>query len=192
MNYPHKKKTTISNEKSITFGKRGMSFEDDLNRSNEYYLATNRAVIHKKPTPVQIVKVNYPKRAAAVITEAYFRTPSTTDFNGIFKGHYIDFEAKETSNATIFPLQNLHPHQVQHMSQVAKHGGITFLLVKFSKFNEIYLLPSEKLTEFWQQYRLGNRRSIRREEFQEYGTLIPEGAYPRIDYLSLVDKLYLS
>lgn len=78
------------------------------------------------------------------------------------------------------------------MSQVAKHGGITFLLVKFSKFNEIYLLPSEKLTEFWQQYRLGNRRSIKREEFQEYGTLIPEGAYPRIDYLSLVDKLYLS
>lgn len=192
MNYPHKKKATISNEKSITFGKRGMSFEDDLNRSNEYYLATNRAVIHKKPTPVQIVKVNYPKRAAAVITEAYFRTPSTTDFNGIFKGHYIDFEAKETSNATIFPLQNLHAHQVQHMSQVAKHGGITFLLVKFSKFNEIYLLPSEKLTEFWQQYRLGNRRSIKREEFQEYGTLIPEGAYPRIDYLSLVDKLYLS
>ncbi len=169
-----------------------MSFEDDLNRSNEYYLATNRAVIHKKPTPVQIVKVNYPKRAAAVITEAYFRTPSTTDFNGIFKGRYIDFEAKETSNATIFPLQNLHAHQVQHMSQVAKHGGITFLLVKFSKFNEIYLLPSEKLTEFWQQYRLGNRRSIKREEFQEYGTLIPEGAYPRIDYLSLVDKLYLS
>ena len=38
---------------------------------------------------------------AAVITEAYFRTPSTTDFNGIFKGRYIDFEAKETSNATI-------------------------------------------------------------------------------------------
>ena len=77
MNYPHKKKSTVisksSSEKTITFGKRGMSFEDDLNRSNEYYLSTNKAVIHKKPTPVQIVKVNYPKRAAAVITEAYFR-----------------------------------------------------------------------------------------------------------------------
>lgn len=195
MNYPHKKKIAVSsnhsNEKTITFGKRGMSFEDDLNRSNEYYLSTNKAVIHKKPTPVQIVKVNYPKRAAAVITEAYFRTPSTTDFNGIFKGRYIDFEAKETSNVTIFPLQNLHAHQVEHMSQVLKHNGIVFLLVKFSKFNEIYLLPGEKLIEFWQQYKIGSRRSIKREEFSEYGTLIKEGAYPRIDYLKVVEQLFL-
>ena len=137
VNYPHKKKATLTSEKNISFGKRGMSFEDDLTKSNEHYLAANKAVIHKKPTPVQIVKVHYPKRAAAVITEAYFRTPSTTDFNGIFKGRYIDFEAKETSNATIFPLQNLHEHQVNHMIEVKKHGGITFLLVKFSKFNEI-------------------------------------------------------
>ena len=195
MNYPHKKKSTVisksSSEKTITFGKRGMSFEDDLNRSNEYYLSTNKAVIHKKPTPVQIVKVNYPKRAAAVITEAYFRTPSTTDFNGILKGHYIDFEAKETSNVTIFPLQNLHAHQVEHMAQVLKHGGIVFLLVKFSKFNEIYLLPGEKLIEFWQQYKLGSRRSIKREEFLEHATLINEGAYPRIDYLKVVEELFL-
>ena len=91
VNYPHKKKATLTSEKTISFGKRGMSFEDDLAKSNEHYLAANKAVIHKKPTPVQIVKVHYPKRAASVITEAYFRTPSTTDFNGIFKGRYIDF-----------------------------------------------------------------------------------------------------
>ena len=76
VNYPHKKKATLTSEKTISFGKRGMSFEDDLAKSNEHYLAANKAVIHKKPTPVQIVKVHYPKRAAAVITEAYFRTPS--------------------------------------------------------------------------------------------------------------------
>ena len=116
---------------------------------------------------------------------------STTDFNGIFKGRYIDFEAKETSNVTIFPLQNLHAHQVEHMSQVLKHNGIVFLLVKFSKFNEIYLLPGEKLIEFWQQYKIGSRRSIKREEFSEYGTLIKEGAYPRIDYLKVVEQLFL-
>ena len=179
VNYPHKKKATLTSEKNISFGKRGMSFEDDLTKSNEHYLA------------VQIVKVHYPKRAAAVITEAYFRTPSTTDFNGIFKGRYIDFEAKETSNATIFPLQNLHEHQVNHMIEVKKHGGITFLLVKFSKFNEIYLLPCENLAKFWQEYKLGNRRSIRREEFAQYGTKIPEGAFPRIDYLKVVEELFL-
>ncbi|HAX73405.1 MAG TPA: Holliday junction resolvase RecU [Firmicutes bacterium] len=191
MNYPHKKKLVSPTTSSTNFGKRGMSFEDDLQRSNDFYLANGIAVIHKKPTPVQIVKVHYPKRAAAVITEAYFRTPSTTDFNGIYKGKYIDFEAKETSNVTIFPLQNLHSHQVEHMKQVANQGGIVFLLVNFSKFNEIYLLPSEKLIDFWQQYKVGTRKSIKLEEFKTFGTLIKQGAYPRIDYLKVVDELFL-
>ena len=193
VNYPHKKKPTLksTSEKTISFGKRGMSFEDDLTKSNEHYLAANKAVIHKKPTPVQIVKVHYPKRAAAVITEAYFRTPSTTDFNGVFKGKYIDFEAKETLNATLFPLQNLHEHQVNHMMAVNKNGGITFLLVKFAKFNEIYLLPCENLATFWQEYKLGSRRSISRKEFAQYGTMIPEGAFPRIDYLKVVEERFL-
>ena len=52
VNYPHKKKATLTSEKTISFGKRGMSFEDDLAKSNEHYLAANKAVIHKKPTPV--------------------------------------------------------------------------------------------------------------------------------------------
>ena len=47
--------------------------EDELNESNEYYLSRGIAVIHKKPVPVQIVKVSYPARSAARITEAYFR-----------------------------------------------------------------------------------------------------------------------
>ena len=193
VNYPHKKKPTLksTSEKTISFGKRGMSFEDDFKKSYEPYLAANKEVINKKPTPVQIVKVHYPKRAAAVITEAYFRTPSTTDFNGVFKGKYIDFEAKETLNATLFPLQNLHEHQVNHMMAVNKNGGITFLLVKFAKFNEIYLLPCENLATFWQEYKLGSRRSISRKEFAQYGTMIPEGAFPRIDYLKVVEELFL-
>jgi len=192
VNYPHKKKlNNISNEKSVSFGKRGMSFESDIQKSNEYYLATERAVIHKKPTPVQIVKVNYPKRAAAVITEAYFRTPSTTDFNGVFKGHYIDFEAKETTNVTLFPLQNLHEHQVKHMLQVKNQGGIVFLLIKFSKFNEIYLLSGENLSKFWQEYKHGTRRSILKTEFEEFGVKIQEGAYPSIDYLKVVEEIFL-
>jgi len=190
VNYPYKKKSSAANEeKNTDFGKRGMSFEDDLERSNAFYLANDLAVIHKKPTPTQIVKVDYPKRAAAKITEAYFRMPSTTDFNGVYKGKYIDFEAKETSNKTSFPLNNLHEHQVKHMEKAQLHGGIVFLLVKFSQVNEIYLLPNEKLSVFWQEYKEGTRRSIKKGEFAQYGFLITEGAYPRIDYLKIVDKL---
>ena len=114
----------------------------------------NKAVIHKKPTPVQIVDVHYPSRSAAVIKEAYFKQPSTTDYNGVYKGRYIDFEAKETKNKTSFPLQNFHEHQILHMeSRVHKQEGITFVLIRFSFQKKFSLLPYEALGFFgigWQ------------------------------------------
>lgn len=48
-----------------------MTLEEDLNESNQYYLSNKIAVIHKKPTPVQIVQVDYPNRSRAVITYRY-------------------------------------------------------------------------------------------------------------------------
>ena len=101
----HSNKIAKPKEKKWTYGKRGMTLEEDLNETNQYYLDQGIAVIHKKPTPIQIVNVDYPKRSAAVIKEAYFKQASTTDFNGVYKGRYIDFEAKETKQTTSFPLK---------------------------------------------------------------------------------------
>ena len=50
-----------------------MTFEKMINESNQYYLSRGLAVIHKKPTPIQIVKVDYPRRSRAKIVEAYFQ-----------------------------------------------------------------------------------------------------------------------
>ena len=58
VNYPHKKKPTVTSEKSISFGKRGMSFEDDLTKSNEHYLAANKAVLNISLNTI-IVKYYY-------------------------------------------------------------------------------------------------------------------------------------
>ena len=101
VNYPHqiyRKIAQVRPKKSnrVDFANRGMSFESAINATNDYYLSRGLAVIHKKPTPVQIVKVDYPKRSRAKIVEAYFRQASTTDYSGVYKGYYIDFEAKET------------------------------------------------------------------------------------------------
>ena len=81
--YPNGQSTTYDDgkkqkmqEKLIkpkTYANRGMRFEEAINESNLYYLNRKLAVIHKKPTPIQIVKVDYPRRSAAVIKEAYFR-----------------------------------------------------------------------------------------------------------------------
>lgn len=185
--YPNKKeayKTAV-----IGHSNRGMTFEKMINESNEYYLAHDIAIIHKKPIPIQIVKVDYKSRSTAMIKEAYYKVPSTTDYNGIYQSCYIDFEAKETVNNTSFPISNIHEHQVAHLESINKHGGIAFILVFFKKLDEIYLLDSKFVSEFYNRSKNG-RKSITIDEFKEHGYLVKEGLSPRVDYLNVVKSIY--
>ena len=133
MKYP----TGIKKEyKSIqSHSNRGMNLENDLNDSNNYYIVNDIAVIYKKPTPITINKVDYKSRVDAVIKEAHFKIPSTTDYNGIYKGMYIDFEAKETKSTTSFPLSNIHSHQIED-------------LINFLDNNERVSIPVDYFDEF--------------------------------------------
>lgn len=176
---------------SVVYGHRGMTLEEDLNATNQYYRDADRAIIYKKPTPVQIVHVDYPKRSAAKITEAYFRKASTTDYNGVYKGKYIDFEAKETTHANYIPLKNFHSHQVEHMERIKRHGGIGFIIVRFTQTDEVYLLDAGNLAECWNaSQRKGGRKSMPKTLFQKKGFLIPQNYLPRIDYLRVVNDVY--
>ncbi|WP_442600374.1 Holliday junction resolvase RecU [Neobacillus sp. D3-1R] len=177
-------------KKNGSFSNRGMTLEEDLNLTNEYYRENNIAIIHKKPTPVQIVHVDYPKRSAAVIKEAYFKQASTTDYNGVYKGRYIDFEAKETQLQQSFPLKNFHEHQIKHISSVLQQEGICFVIIRFAASEEIFLLEGEKLLTFWNRMLAGGRKSMTIDEINEHGHLISVGFHPRIDYIKIIDKLY--
>ncbi|HET7577799.1 MAG TPA: Holliday junction resolvase RecU [Bacillales bacterium] len=187
--YPNGKQLTKPNTQ---YGNRGMTLEEDINSSNAYYLSAEKAVIHKKPTPVQVVDVHFPKRSAAVIKEAYFQKPSTTDYNGVYRGKYIDFEAKETKQKTSFPLKNFHAHQVDHMRRVLQQDGVCFVLLRFSAFNEVYFLDAAHLLHYWDEQRSGGRKSIKKEEIQADGHRIPPGFRPRIDYLKIIDMMYFN
>ena len=161
------------------------NLENDLNDSNNYYLVNNIAVIYKKPTPITINKVDYKSRVDAVIKEAHFKIPSTTDYNGIYKGKYIDFEAKETKSTTSFPISNIHSHQIEHLKKIYKHGGIGFIIVRFTKLNKTYLLFIEDLINFLDN---NERVSIPIDYFNEFGHIIKEGLNPRLDYLKVLDQ----
>ena len=197
-NYPNGKKYSpkpevavkIKKEKNTAYSNRGMTLEEDLNVTNSFYLDRAVAVIHKKPTPVQIVNVDYPRRSAAVIKEAYFKQASTTDYNGVYKGRYIDFEAKETKFSTSFPLKNFHEHQIHHMKSVLDQGGICFVILRFSTEEEVYLLEASHLLAFWNRMKSGGRKSITKDEITDSGHKIPIGLHPRIDYIKVIDYLY--
>lgn len=186
LNYPIKRSGI---KKLVNKANLGMDLETLINSTNEYYLTIDKAVIYKKPTPVQIVKVDYPSRNKAVITEAYYKTPSTTDYNGIYKGKYIDFECKECHSTTSFPLANIHPHQISHLQKIIAHGGIGFLIVSFNKYNEFYVVPFDFINSYWiSQENL--RKSIPYKAFKDNCYLIKETYAPSIDYLKVIDEIY--
>ena len=169
--------------KSENYANRGMLLEADINESNKYYLIHNMALIYKKPTPIKVVKVEYPKN---VIREAYFNEPSTLDYNGIYKGKYIEFDAKETHSKTSFPISNVHKHQIEHIKKVSYFGGIPFLIVRFTLLNETYILLGDDLIEFINS---SDRKSIPYDYFKLKGFLIEVKYTPRLDYLKIIDNL---
>lgn len=183
-------KSTQPNQLNNSYSNRGKSLEDDINITNKFYLDSKMGIIHKKPTPIQIVKVHYPKRSAAVITEGYFQAKSTTDYNGIYQGKHLDFEAKETKNKTLFPLSNIHDHQFEHMQAIIDHGGICFFIIRFTVLDETFFIPAENVLHYWKQD-LGKRtKSIPYETIKEKGVFIPFKYQARVDYLKIVNKLY--
>lgn len=188
INYPNGKKinaTGVTHHTSAS--RRGMTLEADINQTNEYYLSIDKAVIHKKPTPVQIVHVDYPKRTAAKITEAYFKVPSTTDYNGIYRGKYIDFEAKETASKTSFPFSSIHPHQIEHLKKVLSHGAIGFFIIRFKAYDETFFVEAAKIIP---HYLDDQKRSLSYKWFKEEGIMIPFGLAPSVHYLKVIDQLY--
>lgn len=185
MNYPNCKKAYI--KPTISASKRGMSLEEDINKTNKHYLTNDVAVIYKKPTPIQIVKVDYPKRSAAKIKEAYFKIPSTTDYNGIYKGKYIDFEAKECLSKTSFPFSSIHSHQIKHLISVTKHGAIAFIILRMTSYDKDYLI---KASDFIECYNTGTRKSLPISWIIENGYEINNAYTKPCDYLDIVDKVF--
>lgn len=185
MNYPGGIKIKNIN-KEINYKNRGMTLENDINKTNEYYKEIEKAYIYKKPTPIKIVKVDYPSREKAIIKEAYFTIPSTTDYNGLYKGKYIDFEAKETISKTSFSLSNIHKHQIKHLDNIDKNGGISFIIVRFTTLNKTYFILAKDFIEYVNN---ATRKSIPIDFFEKKAYILKDTYRPPIDYLKVVDYI---
>ena len=183
MQYPNNIKKSYT-KLSVSHSNRGMNLENALNISNEYYLRNDKALIYKTPTPIGVVDVSY-KNHKKIIEKAYFKEQSTLDYNGLYRGKYIEFDAKETLNKTAFPLSNIHEHQTNQIRNVIKHGGIIFLVIRMNNIN--YLLTGEDYIYYIDN---NDRKSISYNYIQEKAHIIKEAYQPQLDYLSVVDKIY--
>lgn len=182
MKYPNHIEKTYKNP--LTYRNRGMDLEDELNTSNAYYLEKDIALIFKKPTPIGVTDVSYSQRGK-IIERAYFKEPSTLDYNGLYRGKYIEFEAKVTQNKTSFPLANIHSHQITHIRSVLRHQGIVFLIIKMNAI--VYLLKGDDFIHYIDTHA---RKSIDYEFIKEKGFIIRYGFNPVLDYLKTVNYIY--
>lgn len=188
--YPNGKVATspalkIRKARNVSNANRGMGLEESINLSNQYYKDKNLCLIYKRPTPINVVKVDYSK--GALITNAYFEKQSTTDYNGVYKGRYIDFEAKSTRLKTSIPLSNISSHQIAHLKKVLEHGGIAFFIIEFTSLKEVYLIDASYIIAFFEHH---ERQSIPYQSIKENGHIIEAKFNPRLDYLPIIDKLY--
>jgi recombination protein U len=191
INYPIKRDNSQKKINVHTSSNRGMSLENLINQANEFYLAHEIATIHKKPTPVQVVRVDYKTRSTAKIIEAYYSTPSTTDYNGVYDGYHIDFEAKQTKLAA-FPLHNLHLHQIEHMEHVLKQRGICFTIISYTKFEKVFVIPAAEIIRLYRNNQfVQKKKPIPLALAEEIGFEVHTAGYPVLDYLATVTK-YLS
>ncbi|WP_315270256.1 Holliday junction resolvase RecU [Oribacterium sinus] len=144
-------------------GLRGSLLEEEINHTIALYEEKNLALIQKIPTPITPIKLDQSHKQ---ITLAYFDKKSTVDYMGIVQGIPICFDAKECHKDS-FPLQNLHAHQMDFMKRFMLQGGISFIILSFSKRGEKYYVPYRELEYFYQRMEEGGKKSFRYDELRE-------------------------
>lgn len=143
-----------------TRGLRGSTLEDLINHTNDSYREKHLALIQKIPTPITPIEIDKMSRH---ITLAYFDQKSTVDYIGTVQGIPVCFDAKECAVKT-FPLQNIHPHQIQFMKEFEEQGGIAFIILYFTGVDEMYYLPFDRVLAFWNRMESGGRKSFTYDE----------------------------
>ena len=151
-------------------GLRGSMLEESLNMTNEKYRREKLALVQKIPTPITPMEFD---KEHHHITLAYFEQKSTVDYLGNVQGVPICFDAKECATDT-FPLQNIHEHQVEFMTEFEEQEGIAFLIIYFSGCNLCYYVPYRDMMRFWNRAKEGGRKSFRYVELDQHYYLEPK------------------
>ena len=137
-------------------GLRGSTLEDLINHTNESYREKGLALIQKIPTPITPIEIDKQNRH---ITLAYFDQKSTVDYIGAVQGIPVCFDAKECAAST-FPLQNIHPHQMQFMREFERQGGSPLLFCRIRPGMRFFICRWRRWKRFGSGWRMGGVRAL--------------------------------
>lgn len=168
---------------TVNYANRGKTFESLIDHSNDIYKRKGIALINKRPTPVQILSTK-----GAMITRAVYSKKSTVDYDGVYKGRAITFEAKTTKGKSL-PLSMVQDHQVDYLDDADDHGAISFIIVNFSDLDKTYILSNEILSNYRNNAIKGARKSIPIMEFEDNGIEVTSQNGLPLDYLSKIKEL---
>ncbi|MDO5146689.1 MAG: Holliday junction resolvase RecU [Eubacteriales bacterium] len=164
-------------------GLRGSVLEEMVNHTNQRYRDMGLALIQKIPTPITPVRFDKNSRH---ITLAYFEKKSTVDYMGAVQGIPVCFDAKECA-ADVFPLQNIHEHQMNFMREYERQQGISFLLIYFTHRRECYYLRFAEMEIYWRRMKEGGQKHFKYSELsREY--FVPSGRGASLHYLAAIQK----
>lgn len=167
----------------IYYGKRGQSFENLIDYTNQVYRNKGIAIINKRPTPMKIIGKTRGNQHLCV-----FDKKSTVDYDGIYKGKPIVFEAKTTSLKRV-PLDIIADHQIEYLNQAESQGAISFLIVEIRPIQDVFIVSNSMLQKYVKNAENGGRKSIPLDELEIYAELVKRGNGIPLDYLSVVDRL---
>jgi recombination protein U len=165
-------------------GLRGSALEEMINYTNEAYKLKELALIQKIPTPITPIQIDKKNRH---ITLAYFDKKSTVDYIGVVQGVPVCFDAKECASE-IFPLSNIHIHQMEFMREFERQRGIAFLILFFAAKNQAYYLSFAGLDKFWQRMLDGGKKSFSYNEIAKEAYLINAKKDFILHYLEQLNK----
>ncbi|PFB24074.1 Holliday junction resolvase RecU [Bacillus cereus] len=165
-------------------GNRGMHFEKLINLSNEMYQRGGVALINKRATPVKVLK-----SAGGRVLNGFYEAKSTVDYDGVYKGRAVAFEAKSTQSLTRFDLSNIAQHQLDYLEKAEKMGAVCFFLIEFSKDQTVFLVPASVVQSYVRMSHQPNgKKSISRADFDIYGYLVEQTERAPVDYLQYIDE----
>ncbi|MFK3938917.1 Holliday junction resolvase RecU [Alkalihalobacillus sp. NPDC078783] len=166
-----------------SYANRGQAFEMAINFVNQQYKNMGVALINKRPTPVKVFKTR-----GRDILKAQWEAKSTVDYDGVYKGKAIAFEAKSVGEKR-FDLDLLKAHQLQYLIDAEKNGAISFVLIEFRNHHLIFYCPVSFIAHYVKAAETGGRKSIPIADFEVYAYEVERGRQVTLDYLAVIDHL---